>query len=57
MFWKNVILYEIYSKKSQWPNTFCSLCMLLNNVFIEKYRFKVDVTLSIQAHVKFKIRN
>ena len=23
MFLKNVVLYEIYSKKLQWPNTFC----------------------------------
>ena len=23
MFWKNVVLYEIYSKKLQWPNTSC----------------------------------
>jgi hypothetical protein len=22
MFLKNVVLHEIYSKKSQWPNTF-----------------------------------
>jgi hypothetical protein len=24
MFWKNVVLYEIYSKTLQWPNTFCT---------------------------------
>ena len=24
MFLKNVVLYEIYSKKLQWPNTFCT---------------------------------
>ena len=24
MFWKIVVLYEIYSKKLQWPNTFCT---------------------------------
>jgi hypothetical protein len=31
MFLKNVVLYEIYSKKSQWPNIFARLCSYLFN--------------------------
>ena len=34
MFWKNVVLYEIYSKTLQWPNTFCtSLYLSVDTIF------------------------
>jgi hypothetical protein len=37
MFWKSVILYEIYSKKLQWPNTFCTSLYIMHNHQIQQY--------------------
>ena len=34
MFWKNVVLYEIYNKKLRWPNTFYT-SLYLYKLYIE----------------------
>jgi hypothetical protein len=32
MFWKIVVLYEIYSKELQWPNTFCTSLYAMHDI-------------------------
>ena len=41
MFWKNVVLYEIYSKKLQWPNTFGTSLYIQKCIKKEPY-LKID---------------
>ena len=40
MFWKNVVLYEIYSKKWQRQNTFCTSLYINFLIFLEIYNNK-----------------
>ena len=41
MFLKNVVLYEIYSKKSQWPNTFGTSLCIIKNKFVIFHSFTI----------------
>ena len=41
MFLKNVVLYEIYSKKSQWTNTFGTSLCIIKNKFVIFHSFTI----------------
>ena len=41
MFLKNVVLYEIYSKKSQWPNSFGTSLCIIQNKFVIFHSFTI----------------
>jgi hypothetical protein len=53
MFWKNVILYEIYRDKLQWPNTFCTSLYQRDN---QKYQRRTDYTLAKEKRAKIDLQ-
>jgi hypothetical protein len=61
MFLKNVVLYEIYSKTSQWPNTFCTSLyyrhfynILASDILLVKISSKCFEKLWLYTCMKYK---
>ena len=49
MFWKNVVLYEIYSKNLQWPNTFYTSLYIYQGSKLALVSRKIGIHISYIA--------